>query len=539
VVQAFFLAVRVEESQVRQLVHRALPPASWWFVAVVVFAVFARVLTFGFVNLDDDYLVYSGPVADGVAWGDVVDALNPFADRTSFGSEYLPLRDLSYMVDSIFWGANPVGFHLSNLLLHLLNTLCVFAITRRFFGIRLAPFGALLFGVHPLAVESVAWISSRKDLLAAFFVMLGILVRTAHPRSRSAGWACVVCLCLGLLSKYAAVGLVLFMFFWCVLKRKERGPVIFFPPWLWVMSCLSGVAIWNATRIAAIEGIIKQTPDVPHLALALGTMGLHLKRMIFPWPLEVTHHILLQDIAGYTVGILLGCGLVAMTVFCVIRVRMSVDSRVWIGPVWVVCALVPVANLFGQPWLYAERYAYLALGGFSIFISGCAWIVLNRMGLAAWRRRFFVLELGVLVCCAWTACVRVPAWKNSISLWTRESVRSSMDLAYLGRALAEEGRFVASIERLEEAVTLQPANGEAWMFLAHAYFGCAREAEALLAWQRAAMCLPEDWDVQYNLGLALWYAGRKEEGIRIWRGILNHAPDHQNTRKTLSWAKDQ
>ncbi len=200
-------------------------PSDLWIyalLAVAIFAAYGAVLRFGFVNYDDPvYLAENPHVRDGVTWSGIV-----WAFTTANDANWIPLTWISHMLDCQLFGLNSGLHHLTNVVLHGVNAVLLFLLLRRLTNAQWpSAFVAFLFALHPLHVESVAWIAERKDLLSTLFFLLTIWAYLKYvERPAISRYAIVTALfCCGLMSKPMVVTLpvVLLLLDWFVLKRAE------------------------------------------------------------------------------------------------------------------------------------------------------------------------------------------------------------------------------------------------------------------------------------------------------------------------------
>lgn len=266
-----------------------------WLVAgliLVTFAVYAQVMGHEFVNYDDQMYVTENPIVqEGITFHGVV-----WAFRTLFASNWHPLTWLSHMLDYELFGLDSGGHHISSVLLHLANTLLVYLLLKYMTGdVRPSALVAALFALHPMHVESVAWIAERKDLLSAFFFLLTLAAYTRYTRRPSAKRFGVVALCfaLALMAKAMVVTLpfvLLLLDYWPLNRMKipeERmrirrfGFLVLEKVPLLLMAVAVSIVTLAAQQTKALMSLERLSiPD--RLGNAAASYGAYLVKSIFP-----------------------------------------------------------------------------------------------------------------------------------------------------------------------------------------------------------------------------------------------------------------
>ena len=417
-------------------------------LAALTLALFWPAVGFDYVNLDDPQYVFDNPrVMAGLTAANV-----RWAFTTIHESWYLPILWLSYMADATWLGADPGGFHLVNVLLHAANALLLFWTLRRGTGQPWASaFAAALFAIHPLRVESVAWITERKDVLSGLFWMLAMAVHLRQADRPSAGRQAAIFLlmALGLLSKASVVPLpfaLLLLDFW-PLRRLQTAA-----GWTRCLSekiplfilAAAFAAITLATHVST-GGQYSPVAGWARLTLIPANYFPYLAKTF--WPANLSIYYPENDAVRWGAFAAASAALLAFT-FLLWRNRRSAPHLL-MGWLWFLIVLFPVIRGVRIGIAdYANRFAYLASIGLSIMIS---------FGFSAWRahRPRGRLLLGALALAALGACGGLTAynlrfWRDSDALFQRAwELDPSNYLGIVGRGLALQKQ-----ERWEEARTL-------------------------------------------------------------------------------------
>ena len=538
-----------------------LPSSKWVPAAVAVLlvaitlAVYWQVLGHGFVNYDDDVFVtknlhiQKGITPKSIAW----------AFTTMYASNWNPLTWVSHMVDWRLFGPNPAGHHAVNLVLHVLNVLLLLWVLARLTGsLWKSAFVAALFAVHPLHVESVAWVAERKDVLSTFFWLLTMLAYLRYVEQPRIGRYALVVLAfaLGLLSKPMVVSLpiVLLILDWWPLKRLVAGHswrgLIREKALLFVMSAASCVATVVAQHAGGAVASVEMYPLAARFANALVAYAKYIWKLVWPGSLGA-HYPFARHLPAWQVA---SAGVFLLTVSILVA-RARRRRYLAAGWLWYLVTLLPVIGLVqvgGQA--IADRYTYIPLTGIFIMMAwGIPDLVYSltsqaRRPLAVPRALALVAAL-LLVALAVCAHRQASYWKDSVALWRRAlDVAAPTDLAHnnLGVALAEEGKPDEAVFHYLEALKINPGYVEAQKNLAAFYYnqGCALAEqgmldEAVACYRRALEVIPSYGEAHNNLAVALQKQGNLSEAIAEYEEALRINPGNAYAHSNLGAALQQ
>ncbi|HET7875331.1 MAG TPA: tetratricopeptide repeat protein [Methylomirabilota bacterium] len=529
-------------------------------VVLLTAVVFLPALGNGFVNWDDDENFRANPHYRG---------LGPTQIRWMFTStrtgHYIPITWLTLGLDYVLWGMNPAGYHATSMALHALNTLLVYALALRLLRQAVAArepalqwgaaVGALFFGVHPLRVESVAWISERRDLVMGCFALLAVL---AYLRAVDAGtggrldarwrWAAVGCFALALLSKSAAVGLpaVLVALDCYPLGRMARAggsPL----QRIWRLSVVEKAPFWLASGAIAVimlvvgarRGLI--TPlaalGIPErLAISGYGLAFYVWKTLAPWALSPLY-TLFRPVAWWSATYLVPwaavLGLTAAAAAA--RRRWPAGITAW---VCYVALLLPMLGLLHNgAQIAADRYTYLACIPWALLAgAGVAWCLeagaARRVGTGVTAIAVGAAILLLVLFMALTA-QQVGIWKDSVTLWRQAAAvepDSDIPIFYLGWALADAGRFDEARAHFERARARVPehlpwlsAQFALQVALVEERAGRLKDAESRY---REVLALdPAHPVARIRLGALLLEGGERLEAEREWARALGLFPE--------------
>jgi len=473
-------------------------------------AVYAQVLGFGFVQYDDQAYVtenprvLSGLSREGLAWA-----------MTTFAAEnWHPLTWLSLMLDVEIGGASPQVFHLTNLLLHISNTLLLFFVLAALTGAAArSAFVAAVFAVHPLHVESVAWIAERKDVLSALFWILamGAYARYARRPSPAAYLLVFLATAAGLMSKPMVVSLplvLLLLDFWPLGRLAGPGPktrLVGEKLPLLALSVTSSLVTLHAQSEGGAVGTLEMFPLPARIANAVVSSTTYLLKMVWPADLAIPYP---WDASRLTAPRVALSALVLGAVF-------AIASRAWrsrpyllFGSLWYLVTLLPVIGLVQVGGAsMADRYTYLPLVGPMVIV---AWGVPDLLARLGWseRRTGLALGLAALVAIATLGvCARAQAalWRDSVTLFThtlRVTERNAAAHNGLGLTLLERGRVDEAVLHYREVLEIAPAYLVARYNLAAALIQLGRGNEAVPLCEQALLQKPGDARAYSCLGAA-------------------------------------
>ncbi len=518
---------------------RWLVPGVCIFLAAITFAVFGRTLGYGFVNYDDDMYVYENPVVQkGLTW-------EGFRWALTYGNigHWHPLTWLSHMLDCQLYGLQAGGHHLTNLLLHGAAAILLFLVLRRMTGfLWRSAFVAAVFAIHPLHVESVAWIAERKDVLSAFFFMLtlGAYVRyVRRPPSVVRYGAVVLFYALGLLSKNMLVTMpfvLLLLDYWPLNRLSSFTPQVLLrrvAEKIPLFVLMAGSCV--ATALVSETVTADKLPFGLRMENAVVSYVTYLWQMIHPSGLAClypnpTNYLPPGQVAG-ALGLLL-----------------AISGAVWafrktkpwlvVGWLWYVGMMIPVIGIVQiSYYAHADRYTYLPQIGLYVLLT---WTAADLC--AGWRHRRVVLSgLSTIILAASIFCARTQTsyWRNGESLWTHTLACTSDNAKAhnnLGNALLQKGNVNDAITHYQEALQIKPDYAEAYNNLGNALFQKGNVDEAIVHFQKALQIKPDYAEAHDNLGNALFQQGNVDEAITHYQRALQIKPDDAKAHNNLGSA---
>ncbi|HEX4715529.1 MAG TPA: tetratricopeptide repeat protein, partial [Ktedonobacteraceae bacterium] len=457
------------------------------------------------------------------------------------------------MFDCQVYGLHPWGHHLENVLLHGISAILLFLVLEQMTGaLWRSAFVAAVFAVHPLHVESVAWISERKDVLSGLFFMLTLLAygHYAH-RQKSVGrtawsflgspayWVVLVVFAMGLMSKPMLVTLpfVLLLLDWWPLQRitidNQRSSIAWLLwekiPFLVLSAASCAATIWaQRETVTSLERL-----DFPlRVGNAFVSYAAYVWQMIYPVGLAVIYPHPENHLAPWKVG-------VSVLFLLVVSAGVAAGGRkhpfLLVGWLWYVGMLVPVIGLMqvgGQA--RADRYTYLPQLGLYIMV---AWGAVDLCG--SWRYRRAILgaaAAAIIATLLVLAHVQTTYWKNGVSLMTHALACNSENyLAHynLAVALAGQGKLAEAIQHYERAIQLRPHYAEAYNNLGDVLARQGKWPEAIQHFERALQLKPDYAEACNNLGAVLADQGEMPEAVQYYKRALELKPSYPNAHYNL------
>jgi tetratricopeptide (TPR) repeat protein len=525
--------------------------ADIWICLLLVLAisaVYLQVGSFEFVNFDDEtyvsksHYVQSGLTPSSIKW----------AFTTFYGGNWHPLTWLSHMLDCQLFGLSPGMHHLTSVFFHIVNTLLVFLVFKRMTGaLWRCAFVAALFGLHPLHVESVAWISERKDVLSTLFWMLTIwsYVRYAERPGLARYMFMALFFVLGLISKPMTITLpfVLLLLDYWPLGRLGLWPsrvkdgsgfriskgfrLILEKVPLFLLTVLSGIVTFLAEKSAGTVETLGFLPLGARAGNALVSLLNYLGKAIWPSDLMVFYPHPVNMPQWHVAGASLILGAVSLVAILFAR------RRPWfiVGWLWYLGTLVPVIGLI-QVGLQgmADRYTYVPLIGIFVIMTWGAGDLLKafpsgRAGLAAFATGAVLFLLG-------TASIQVGYWKNSTTLFEHAlRVNKANYVAYngLGVVAAEQERPGEAIRCYSVALRIKPDFALAYNNMGAVLASQGRTGRALESYSRALRLNPGLAQARNGLGVLLAQQGRMEEAAGHLEKALQIDPGYAEAHNNL------
>ncbi len=476
-------------------------------LAAVTIAVYLQAMTFGFVSFDDDWYVYNNSyIKDGFTRQSIAWAFS-FADQVAQTGNWHPLTSLSHILDVQLFGLNAQGHHFANVLLHTVNTLLLFlALQYMTAKTWRSAFVAALFALHPLHVESVAWVSERKDVLSTLFWLLTMFSYAWYARHPSVGKyvLTLAAFAAGLLAKPMLVTLpfvLLLLDYWPLgrfqlvpvdtfEKRRNVGRLIIEKIPFFILSASACVVTMLAQQSTWAVATSEELPLKARLLNVPISYVRYIEKMLRPANLAFLYPHRGSDTSVWLAG-LSAAFLIILSIAVIYFWRKR--KYVPVGWLWYLGTLVPVIGIIqvGRQAM-ADRYTYTPLIGLFIIVS---WGASDLLAGSRYSRKILsaaaavvLLSLSIL---SWR---QIAFWRDDIALYKR-------------------------------AVDVVPDNSWACQLLGNAYLKAGRFDEAVNSYNQSLRLAPGSVEVLNDLGYALLQQGKLDEAITLYQKMLPPMPD--------------
>ncbi|MFC1857522.1 tetratricopeptide repeat protein [Thermodesulfobacteriota bacterium] len=519
-------------------------------LAVLTLAVYGQVGDFSWTNLEDPLNITENPYVQGpvtiekIVWA--------FTDGTWVTNYWAPLLWLSFLADYQIYGLNPGGYHLTNVILHIANALLLFIIFKRATGaLWRSAFVAALFAIHPLHVESVAWITERKDVLSSLFWMLTMASYVWYAERLGVLRYLMTCFffILGLMAKPMLVTLpfVLLLLDYWPLGRLHIGQtgggfhstghassilsLIWEKiPFFVIMLVLSVATFVTQNR----EGVVAPLSSIPMMVRfenVLVSYALYIQKMFWPHPLAVLYPHpgslpLWQTVPAFL--FLFGISILAIS---------AIRKHPWFtfGWAWYLGTLVPVIGwVVIGPHAMADRYTYIPLIGLFIVISWGSWELTEK-----WRFQKIILATAmpiILVILLSVTWMQLRNWVNSAVLFDHTLKVTSGNYVIhnnMGVTLAEMGKTADAIGHYTEALRINPGYAEASNNLGEALLVQGDIERAADHFLMALRVDPDLKEAHYNMGITMSVRGNLDKAVQHYLAALKIDPEYVQAHNNI------
>ncbi|MFA5335019.1 MAG: tetratricopeptide repeat protein [Candidatus Omnitrophota bacterium] len=504
---------------------RYITPVALFAVIIVTFVSFYPCLCNGFTLWDDNSFVTENSLIKDLSFRGVA---RIFSEIQFFN--YSPLALLSYAVEYHFVGlGDPFVFHATNLVLHLLNCILVFWFIRLISRNTAVSFiTALLFGIHPMHVESVAWISERRDVLYSFFFMSSLIAYFYYlKRGKDAG-CYYLSLCLFLLSAFsktmaATMPAVLLLVDYLMRRKIDRKALLEKAPFL-AISCVFCTVIYFAQRSG---GCIGQGGFDPanNAAVAIYGLGFYLEKLVFPAGLSAFYPYP-NGINSAIGGIFLPSLPLLLAVSAAVIISARYTRKAVFGAIFFLVVIFPVIKFIplGRA-IVADRYTYIAyIGLFYVIAEGLCY--LSRKG-TPYKTAVSVLSAAFICFFSILTWQRCSVWKDDISLWNDALKRYPSTEAYLGRGVAHAnaGRIDEAMRDYNKALEIDPYFSDTHTNRGNLYAARAELDKAIEDYSMAIMLSPGAYKPYYNRGVVYNRIGDYGKSIPDFSEAIKLRPD--------------
>jgi len=529
------------------------------FIGLLLFAVtltlFVPTAGYDYINCDDpDYITSNPTVLAGLTWEGV-----KWAFAAPHVGNWIPVAWITHMLDVQVFGTDAGGPHIVNALIHALNGVLVFWLLRLLTGsLWRSAFVAALFALHPLRVESVAWVCERRDVLSSCFGLLTLLFYARYAgsfdqvtKSRKRYYIlALLFFLLGLMSKPMVVTvpfLMLLLDYWPLRRLQLDGQgsaealaAAFWPrvrekiPFFLLSAVFSVVTIWGQRELGAVPAL-ESLPVPGRMENALVSYARYLAKEVWPVNLALQYpYVGRWPFSQVLISLLLILGVSAWA----LRVRRK-QPCVLMGWLWFLGALLPVIGLIqAGSQSMADRFTYLPSIGLFVILAWAMPAILPPTAIA--RQVSSALAVLVLVACAWRSHDQLTCWENSGTVF-RHAIAVTKGNWFargcLGSYLVQQGRADAAIEQFKAGLAISPQDAGLLANLASVLADKKKQyAEAVTLYEAAVRADPKRSDRRGKFAELLTRMGKTEEALAQYREMLRLNPSDADTHNKLGIA---
>lgn len=507
-------------------------------LVVLTLLIYWDVQSYEFLNYDDnEFIVDNEHIRDGFSPDSLVYA---FTDINS--GIWHPVTWLSHIMDCQLYGLNPMGHHWNNLIFHLINAILVFLIFNRMTGALFRSFFvASLFAIHPVQIESVAWVAERKNVLSTLFYLLCIFSYIRHVKDQKKRKYITIILfyILGLMSKPMMVTMpfvLLLLDFWPLDRfkiwrergnegsvRSSRSIIKEKIPFL-IIAVIFSVISWKSQYISGAMTDLETIPLYARIELSLVSYINYLYNLIWPTNLAFfypyTGNIPLWKVLGASLLLFIFC---AYSIYC-----YKNKKHIFFGWLWFVITISPVIGLvhLGDQAM-ADRYMYLPCIGIFIAVT---WEVHNLIAYIGRPKFLFIFFYSaVILTFSLVSIVQVKNWRNNYSLYSHAievTADNYVAHANLGAALLNSGRTDEAIYHLEKAFEIKPQSRKTHFDMGTAQAAKKNFYEAKKYYNWILERFPNDMETIYQLGRVYFDLGEYDKARYYLSTFLKQNPKH-------------
>ena len=506
-------------------------------ITVIVFLAYSNSLSNGFTNWDDDKYITSNPLITDVNYKNIMAIFGSF----NLGN-YHPLVLLSYMIEYHFFKLNPFIYHLDNLLLHICNSLLLFYFIFLLSKSTVVSFlTALLFGIHPLHVESVAWVTERKDVLFTFFYFSAGICYLLYKKGkgRSYYFIALFSFILSLLSKTMAVSLPLVLLLTdYLLERKNDIRMVGEKVPFFILSILFGILEIFAQRAEGFLRVEKTYALSQNLLIALKGLVFYLKKTIYPVNLSAYYPYPRIEIEVLSIsGFIHIAGILTLGLIIIYSKRWTKD--ILFGSLFFVATILPVLQIIPVGGAFvADRYMYIPSIGLFYLLGVAVNKIYTMDGSYSWTNRvLIVLFVGTVVVIFGVLTYRRNAvWQSNETLWqdtVKKEPLASIAHNNLGNVYYYKRELDKALEEYQKALVLNPNYSLAHNNIGNVYFEKGDFNKAIKHYLQALEIEPDFKEANYNLGITYQKMGLFDKAIKAYKKVLEQSPEFYKAHYNL------
>jgi len=504
---------------------------TFFLIVLITFGIYSNSLNNEFIDYWDDHIYVTGnELVKSLSFNNI-----KLIFSTIFWTDYYPVSLLTYAIDYHFWELNPLGYHITNVFLHSINAFLIFLIIITLVKSTIAAYiTSTIFIIHPVNVETVVWISERKNLLSFLFLLIAfyLYIRSHKEKQTFFYIASIIAYIFALLSKSMVLmfPLILLLYDFCFTRKILKLKIIDKIPFFFLS------IIFAAITIIAFKGsaaFISHNEDLYYRIVGmLRIFATYIGKVSIPLNLN-NFYVNYISLSVFDLEVLVAI-LVLLLITYFSYKSYKKDKVIFFCVLWFFLNLIPVSNIIPiSPWM-ADRYLYYPSLGFSFFIA-LLYLKGSQINLSKSKFRLNNLKIPVLVLLSMLIIVfsyltlqRIKVWENSTTLWqdcVKKDSRNSLAHAYLGGVYMKDGFNNKAAEEFIKALKINPKRANAL-----ANFACLEMKKGLLdnAYEKINLALSyddKDYEVHKALGIYYMLKGRQSDAILEFNRSLMLKPE--------------
>ncbi len=502
----------------------------------LVLAAYYPALSAGFIWDDDHYVLNNANLATLAGLGDIW-----FSTESP---QYYPLVFTTFWIEQHIWGLNPAGFHGVNIFLHAVNAALIWKVCRSL-GLKYGFFAAIIFAIHPVHVESVAWITERKNVLSGFFYLLSLLAFFSYEKkARPSGYILSLAFFFAaLLSKTVACTLpvAIIIIRWLQGQRIDRDFILRLAPFFALGLAMGLVTVWWEANIVGAKGGEWALPVIERLLLPGRIAFFYALKLVLPLNLSFIYERWTLDLAD------LWQWVYPIALFVLLAALFIMREKMGRGPLaaaaFFLVTLFPALGFFNvYPFRYsfvADHFQYLASAGLIILFAEAAGRSTESAGALKALRFAAIPIIAIFGALAWS---QTHIYKDLETLW-RDTLRKNPGafIAHtnLGSILYDRGEYEEAAAHFQKALSIKPDSSIEHFNLALIYFKAGKTDAAVEELRLAVRSDPGNLPALVNLGSMLTGEGRYEEALAHLGKAVEIAPGYPNARKNIAVLYDK
>lgn len=498
---------------------------------VLTILVLIATLRGGWVTLDDPTYILDNPLIKDISWGNI----KLMFTTLQVNGSYNPIVLLSWAIDYHFVELDPSLYHFTNLILHLLVVSLVYYLAFKLSKNKLIAFGtSLLFGIHPMHVEAVAWVTSRKDLLYTLFYIAGLIVYFFYQEKKNTAfkwWYLLLCFVLYLLSLFSKGSAITFpLILWAIdyLKKRQDLKILLLEkiPFLFLSAIFTYISIkaqsaGKALQVRSFYSVID--------SLSVGFFGYldYLIKIFIPYRLSALHPY--PTPSGTPVPWYFTASsipILGLVVYCITKIRSNRTLNFGLGFFFI--SLIPVIQVLSFAIsVTADRFTYLPyFGVFYVISTGVVWIIDNK---PKFKNGIIGLSLVYILILSIITFSYSLSWKNSGTLWSRVlKFYPNFSLAYVNRSFywIENGQLVKALKDCNQAIKLKPDYYLAYYNRGYTYKVMGNYEKALSDYSNAILFKEDFFRGYQNRGILYVKLGKFDEALLDFNKSIKLRPNN-------------